>query len=309
MSDFKGRTAVLTGAASGFGLEMARIAAAEGMHIVMVDVQADALATARAEIEALASAQGQHGGRVLARQVDVSSASAMQALADEVLAQLGAPHIVFNNAGVGSGGLVWENSVKDWEWVLGVNVWGVIHGVRLFTPMMLAAAQADPAWQGHIINTASMAGLLSPPNMGVYNVSKHAVVTLSETLYQDLALVTEQVHAHVLCPFFVPTGIVASQRNRPADMQDPNTPPTRSQLIGKAMSEKAVGSGKVSAADVAAKVFAALRARQFYIYSHPKALVSVQMRMEDVVMGRNPTDPFQDKPEVGAQLRSALRGA
>ena len=309
MSDFKGRTAVLTGAASGFGLEMARIAAAEGMHIVMVDVQADALATARAEIEALASAQGQRGGRVLARQVDVSSASAMQALADEVLAQLGAPHIVFNNAGVGSGGLVWENSVKDWEWVLGVNVWGVIHGVRLFTPMMLAAAQADPAWQGHIINTASMAGLLSPPNMGVYNVSKHAVVTLSETLYQDLALVTEQVHAHVLCPFFVPTGIVASQRNRPADMQDPNTPPTRSQLIGKAMSEKAVGSGKVSAADVAAKVFAALRARQFYIYSHPKALVSVQMRMEDVVMGRNPTDPFQDKPEVGAQLRSALRGA
>ena len=309
MSDFKGRTAVLTGAASGFGLEMARIAAAEGMHIVMVDVQADALATARAEIEALASAQGQHGGRVLARQVDVSSASAMQALADEVLAQLGAPHIVFNNAGVGSGGLVWENSVKDWEWVLGVNVWGVIHGVRLFTPMMLAAAQADPAWQGHIINTASMAGLLSPPNMGVYNVSKHAVVALSETLYQDLALVTEQVHAHVLCPFFVPTGIVASQRNRPADMQDPNTPPTRSQLIGKAMSEKAVGSGKVSAADVAAKVFAALRARQFYIYSHPKALVSVQMRMEDVVMGRNPTDPFQDKPEVGAQLRSALRGA
>ncbi len=305
MTDFKGRTAVLTGAASGFGLEMARIAALEGMHVVMVDVQADALATARAEIEVLAA---QHGGRVLARQVDVSNAAAMQALADEVLAQLGAPHIVFNNAGVGSGGLVWENTVKDWEWVLGVNVWGVIHGVRLFTPMMLAAAKADPAWQGHIINTASMAGLLSPPNMGVYNVSKHAVVTLSETLYQDLALVTEQVHAHVLCPFFVPTGIVASQRNRPAGMQD-GAPPTRSQLIGKAMSEKAVGSGKVSAADVAAKVFAALRANQFYIYSHPKALASVQTRLEDVVLARNPTDPFADKPEVGAQLRAALRGA
>ena len=305
MTDFKGRTAVLTGAASGFGLEMARIAAAEGMHVVMVDVQADALVTARVAIEALAS---QHGGRVLARQVDVSNAAAMQALADEVLAQLGAPHIVFNNAGVGSGGLVWENTVKDWEWVLGVNVWGVIHGVRLFTPMMLAAARADPTWQGHIINTASMAGLLSPPNMGVYNVSKHAVVTLSETLYQDLALVTEQVHAHVLCPFFVPTGIVASQRNRPAGMLDADTPPTRSQLIGKAMSEKAVGSGKVSAADVAAKVFAALRAGQFYIYSHPKALASVQTRMEDVVMARNPTDPFVDKPAVGAQLRAALRG-
>ena len=308
MNDFKGRTAVLTGAASGFGLEMARIAAAQGMHVVMVDVQADALATAGAEIGALARAQGQHGGRVLARQVDVSDAAQMQALADEVLAQLGAPHIVFNNAGVGSGGLVWENTVKDWEWVLGVNVWGVVHGVRLFTPMMLAAAKADPAWQGHIINTASMAGLLSPPNMGVYNVSKHAVVTLSETLYQDLALVTEQVHAHVLCPFFVPTGIVASQRNRPAGMVD-GAPPTRSQLIGKAMSEKAVGSGKVSAADVAAKVFAALRAGQFYIYSHPKALASVQTRMDDVVLARNPTDPFADKPEVGAQLRAALRGA
>ena len=191
--------------------------------------------------------------------------------------------------------------------VLGVNVWGVIHGVRLFTPMMLAAAAADPSFEGHIVNTASMAGLLSPPNMGVYNVSKHAVVTLSETLYQDLALVTGQVHAHVLCPFFVPTGISASQRNRPAEMQDADVQPTRSQLIGRAMSEKAVGSGKVSAADVAMKVFAALRDKQFYIFSHPKALASVQTRMEDVVMGHNPTDPFADKPDVGAQLRAALR--
>jgi short-subunit dehydrogenase len=175
--------------------------------------------------------------------------------------------------------------------------------------MMLAAAAADPAFRGHIVNTASMAGLLNPPNMGVYNVSKHAVVSLSETLYQDLALVTSQVHAHVLCPFFVPTGITASQRNRPAGMSDADAQPTRSQLIGKAMSEKAVGSGKVSAADVAAKVFAALRDNQFYIYSHPKALASVQTRLEDIVMARNPTDPFKDKPEVGQQLRAALRGA
>ena len=302
---FKGQTAMLTGAASGFGLECARIAAREGMHVVMVDVQADALATAAAEITALAAAQG---GRVLARRVDVSSAEAMQALATEVQQQFGAPSFVFNNAGVGSGGLVWENTLKDWEWVLGVNVWGVVHGVRLFTPMMLAAAAADPSFQGHIVNTASMAGLLNPPNMGVYNVSKHAVVSLSETLYQDLALVTTQVHAHVLCPFFVPTGITASQRNRPAGMSDDYAQPTRSQLIGKAMSEKAVGSGKVSAADVAAKVFAALRENQFYIYSHPKALASVQTRMEDIVMARNPTDPFKDKPEVGQQLRAALRG-
>ena len=148
---------------------------------------------------------------------------------------------------------------------------------------------------------------LSPPNMGVYNVSKHAVVTLSETLYQDLALVTDQVHAHVLCPFFVPTGINASQRNRPAAMADVGALPTRSQLISQAMSDKAVGSGRVTAADVAAKVFDALRANQFYIFSHPKALGTVQTRMEDVVQARNPTDPFKDKPELGEQLRAALR--
>ncbi len=215
---------------------------------------------------------------------------------------------MFNNAGVGSGGLVWENTVKDWEWVLGVNVWGVVHGVRLFTPMMLAAAAADPSFEGHIVNTASMAGLVNPPNMGAYNVSKHAVVSLSETLHQDLTLVSDQVFAHVLCPFFVPTGINTSHRNRPAALSDADAQPSRSQLIGKAMSEKAVGSGKVSAADVAAKVFAALDDRQFYIYSHPRALGSVQLRLEDVVQGRNPSDPFKDKPEVGAQLHAALRG-
>ena len=304
MNDFQGQTAVLTGAASGFGLECARIAAREGMNLVMVDVQADALASARAEIEALAAPLG---GRVLARTVDVGSADAMQALADEVLAQLGAPHMVFNNAGVATSGLVWEATPQDWAWTLGVNLWGVIHGVRLFTPMMLAAAQADPAWRGHIVNTASMAGLLSPPNMGVYNVSKHAVVALSETLYQDLALVSDQVQAHVLCPYFVPTGISASGRNRPASLQA-DAPPTRAQLIGKAMSEKAVSSGKVSAADVAAQVFAAMRDGRFYIYSHPKALGGVQTRLDDLLQGRNPTDPFRERPEVGTQLRDALRG-
>jgi NAD(P)-dependent dehydrogenase (short-subunit alcohol dehydrogenase family) len=302
---FKGRTAVLTGAGSGFGLECARIAAAEGMHVVMADVQADALATAAAEISALAAPQG---GRVLARRVDVSSADAMAALAAQVQAEFGAPSFVFNNAGVaGAGGLIWEASEKDWDWVLGVNVFGVVHGVRLFTPMMLAAAQADPGYEGHIVNTASMAGLLSPPNMGVYNTSKHAVVTLTETLFQDLSLVTEQVHAHVLCPYFVPTGISQSQRNRPADLTDAGAKPTKSQLIAQAMSDKAVGSGKVTAAQVAAKVFDALRSQQFYIFSHPHALAPVRTRMDDVLAQRNPTDAFQDRPDVSAQLRAALR--
>ncbi|HEY9096663.1 MAG TPA: SDR family NAD(P)-dependent oxidoreductase, partial [Hydrogenophaga sp.] len=191
IQDFKGKTAVLTGAGSGFGLECARIGAARGMNLVLVDVQQDALDKAEAEIKAM-------GAPVLARRVDVSDADQMAALAESVQATFGAPHFVFNNAGVGSGGLIWENSVKDWEWVLGVNVWGVIHGVRLFTPMMLAAAKTDPAYRGHIVNTASMAGLLTPPNMGIYNVSKHAVVSLSETLYQDLKLVTDQVSASVL---------------------------------------------------------------------------------------------------------------
>jgi short-subunit dehydrogenase len=182
---------------------------------------------------------------------------------------------------------------------------GVAHGVHFFTPMMLEAAKKDPAYQGHIVNTASMAGLLNAPNMGVYNVSKHAVVSLSETLYQDLRLVTDQVSASVLCPFFVPTGITKSHRNRPQELK--GSRPTKSQLIGQAQSDKAVSSGKVSAADVAQKVFDAIAADQFYIYSHPQALATVQQRLEDVVQIRNPTDPFKLKPEIGAKLKAALR--
>jgi short-subunit dehydrogenase len=153
-----------------------------------------------------------------------------------------------------------------------------------------------------------MAGLLNPPNMGAYNVSKHAVVSLSETLYQDLALVTDQVTASVLCPYFVPTGIHQSHRNRPAQTLTAGTKPTRSQRVAQAMTGKAVESGKVSAAEVAVLVFDALRAKRFYIYSHPKALAAVQTRLEDVMQARNPTDPFAGKPEIGAELRAALRG-
>ena len=298
IENFQGKTAVLTGAGSGFGLECARIGARLGMNLVLVDVQQDALDKAAAELQAL-------GVQVMANKVDVGDATAMEVLASQVKARFGAPHLVFNNAGVAAGGLLWENTVADWNWVMGVNLWGVIHGVRLFTPMMLEAAQADPSYQGHIVNTASMAGLLTPPNMGVYNVTKHAVVSLSETLYQDLALVTEQVGASVLCPYFVPTGISQSHRNRPAEMAPAK--PTKSQLIGQAMSDKAVGSGKVSAAEVAQKVFDAVQAGHFYIYSHPQALGNVQQRMEAIVMGHNPPDPFAAKPEVGVQLRAALR--
>ena len=300
MDNLAGKTAVLTGAGSGFGLECARIGAGLGMQLVLVDVQQDALDAAADEARAA-------GCEVLARRVDVSDAAQMEQLAADVQQRFGAPHLVFNNAGVGAGGLVWESSVKDWEWVLGVNLWGVVHGVRLFTPMMLAAAQADPQWRGHIVNTASMAGLLNAPNMGIYNVSKHAVVSLSESLYQDLALVTDQVSASVLCPFFVPTGISQSHRNRPATLA--GAAATQSQRVGQSMSDKAVGGGKVTAAEVAQKVFDAAATGQFYIYSHPRAIGSVQVRLEDIVQARNPTDPFAARPELGEQLRAALRAA
>ena len=300
ITDFKGKTAVLTGAGSGFGLECARLGAKLGMNLVLADVQQDALDKAEAEMKAA-------GAQVLSFRIDVSSAAQMEAMGKAVFERFSAPHFVFNNAGVGAGGLIWENSLKDWEWVMGVNVMGVVHGVRIFTPMMLDAAAKDPSWQGHIVNTASMAGLLNPPNMGVYNVSKHAVVSLSETLYQDLGLVTDQVGASVLCPFFVATGIGMSHRNRPAELGAEK--PTRSQMIQQAMTGKAVGSGKVTAGDVAKLVFDAIAGNQFYIYSHPKAIHSVQTRLEDVLQARNPTDPFADKPEIGQQLKAALRGA
>ena len=297
ISDFKGKTAVITGAGSGFGLALARIGASLGMQLVLIDVQQDTLDAASAEMQAA-------GAQTMAFRLDVSDAAQMEAMAQKVKAHWGAPHLVLNNAGVGSGGLIWENTTQDWDWVLGVNVMGVVHGVRLFTPMMLEAAAHDATWQGHIVNTASMAGLLNPPNMGVYNVSKHAVVALSETLYQDLRLVTGQIGASVLCPYFVDTGISQSFRNRPADMEGK---PTRSQQVQHAMISKAVASSKVSAAEVAQLVFDAVANNQFYIYSHPKAIGAVQTRLEDVLQARNPSDPFADKPHLGEQLRAALR--
>ncbi|MBK6864471.1 MAG: SDR family oxidoreductase [Ideonella sp.] len=302
MKTFQGRTAVITGAASGFGLEAARIAAREGMKVVMADVQQDALEKAVAEVREL-------GAQVVGFRLDVSNAAEVEALAETTMAAFGAPHFVFNNAGVGAGGLIWENTAKDWDWVVGVNLMGVAHGVRVFTPLMLAAAQADPGYEGHIVNTASMSGLQNAPNMGVYNATKHAVVAISETLYHDLALVTDQISCSVLCPFFVPTAINNSERNRPAGMRDEAAQPTRSQLIAQAMSDKAVGSGKVTAAQLMQQVFDAMRERRFYIYSHPHALASVQRRMEDVIQGRNPTDPFAGKPQISADLRAALRAA
>lgn len=299
MDDFKGKVAVITGAGSGFGREFARIGAALGMHLVLADIQPDALEETRAEVAAT-------GAQVLASVVDVSNGDQIEALAEATMQAFGGVHLLFNNAGIGTAGLIWENSVRDWEWALGVNLWGVIHGVRAFTPLMLAAAKADPGYRGHIVNTASMAGLLNQPNLGAYNVSKHAVVSLSETLFHDLSLVTDQVHCSVLCPYFVPTGIHKSHRNRPADRANA-TPATRSQMIAQAMISKAVTSGKLTAADIAARTFEAIRNSAFYVVSHPDALDGVRQSAEDIMALRNPTDPFAHKPELRQQLEAALR--
>ncbi len=298
LQQFEGKVAVITGAGSGFGLEFARQAGQRGMRLVLVDVQEKAL-------DAAAREQQRAGAEVMAFALSVSDAPAFGRMATEVQARWGAPHLVFNNAGVGTGGLVWEAPLEDWQWVLGVNLMGVAHGVHFFTPMMLEAARRDPAWRGHIVNTASMAGLLNPPNMGVYNVSKHAVVSLTETLHHDLGLVTEQIGVSLLCPYFVPTGIAQSERLRPGQVAGA----TASQRLGQAMMDKAVQSGKVSAAEVAALTFDAVAQGRFYIYSHPQALGAVNTRLQDIVEGRTPADPLADKPQLRQAMRDQLRGA
>jgi NAD(P)-dependent dehydrogenase (short-subunit alcohol dehydrogenase family) len=301
MKEFRGKVAVITGAASGLGREFANIAAGLGMKLVLADVQPDALELASEELQA-------QGAEVLAMVIDVRKGTHIEELADAAMARFHGVHLVFNNAGVGSGGLVWENSEADWEWVLGVNLWGVIHGVRVFTKLMLECARREPGYEGHIVNTASMAGLLNAPAMGVYNVSKHAVVSLTETLYHDLKLVDAPIGTSVLCPYFVPTGISQSHRNRPDDVKM-SARPTASQTAAQALTAKAVESGKVSASEVARMTFDAIRDGQFYIYSHPGSLEGVAERMDAIVHQRNPPDPYRAAPQVAALLRRGVRGS
>lgn len=300
MKDFRGKVAVITGAASGLGREFANTAANLGMKLVLADVQPKALEHAAEELLA-------QGAEVLAMVCDVSKGAHVQELADAAIARFGSVHLVFNNAGVGSGGLVWENSEQDWEWVLGVNLWGVIHGVRVFTRVMLDCARRDADFQGHIVNTASMAGLLAPPAMGVYNVSKHAVVALTETLHHDLGLVDAPIAASVLCPYFVPTGIARSERNRPDELAS-HERSTPSQMAAQMLTEKAVESGKLTAADVARIAFDGIRDGRFYIYSHPQMLGTVEERFAAIVQGRPPADPYAATPQITEMLRAGVKG-
>lgn len=298
MKDFADRVAVITGAASGLGKALAEHAAGLGMKLVLADIQADALAATVTELH-------DRGVSVIGLCTDVSQSEQVQALADTAMATFGTVHLLFNNAGVLAGGLVWENSEKDWEWLLGVNVRSVVHGVRIFTPLMLAAT-TDPDYQGHIVNTASMSGLINAPTLGAYNLTKQAVVSLSETLYHDLALVSAQVHCSVLCPYFVPTGISQSGRHRPGELAN-SVALTRSQTVALSQNKKATGAGKISAEQIARLTFDAIRQRSFYIYSHPRAMDSVRERFEAIVDQRNPPDPYAGRPELRAQLIEALR--
>jgi NAD(P)-dependent dehydrogenase (short-subunit alcohol dehydrogenase family) len=291
MKDLAGKVAVITGAGSGFGREFARLGAGERMKLVLADIQQDALDAALEEARA-------SGAEAIGVRIDVASAADVERLAERAFDAFGAVHLLFNNAGVaGGGGYAWETSLKEWQWLLGVNLMGVVHGIRSFVPRMLA--QGD---EGHVVNTASAAGLVSAPLMSVYNASKHAVVTLSETLLHDLRVAGARIGVSLLCPAFVPTNIHRSERNRPADLAD-DAPPTASQLEARARSEKAVTSGRLGAADVARLTFDAVKADRFYVVTHAKMLASVELRLQDIVQQRRPTDPYALKPEVAIPRR------
>ena len=280
MKEFRGKVAVITGGAGGFGRAMAERCAREGMKIALADVDAAALASTAAELKAA-------GAAVVAVHTDVSNGNDVERLAQATLEAFGGVHLVINNAGVSPLGVVWENTAADWQWALGVNLWGVIHGVRVFTPIMLVQGA-----EGHIVNTASVAGLISPPGMGVYNVTKHAVVALTETLHHDLARRGAKLKCSVLCPAYVPTGIADSERNRPAALMNDGRVKSAEQLALESNLRKAVNSGRLSAADIAQAVFEAVREERFYILTHPKINSAIRARMEDILAGRNPTDPL-----------------
>ena len=277
MKEFKGKVAVITGAASGIGRALAERCVQEGMKVVLADVEVETLRRTEESMKAA-------GATVLAVRTDVSQARDVEALAEKTLEAFGAVHLLCNNAGVATEAAIWESTLAAWEWVMGVNLWGVIHGVRVFVPIMLAQDT-----ECHIVNTASMAGLISGPGLGVYKVTKHGVVALSETLYHELAERGAKVSVSVLCPGIVNTRITESARNRPGHLltAGPLDPAagarweTLRQLVPAGMPP-----GQV--ADV---VVLALRKDQFYIFTHPEGKEAVRTRMEDILQERNPSAP------------------
>jgi NAD(P)-dependent dehydrogenase (short-subunit alcohol dehydrogenase family) len=273
MKDLKGRVAVITGAGSGFGREFAVLCAAEGMKLVLADIQQDSLPGTVALLPP--------GTEALSVRCDVADAAAVDALAQQTYERFGAAHLLFNNAGVSPVGPAWTATLEDWQWTIGVNLMGVVHGIRSFVPRMLE--QKDEC---HVVNTASVAGLLSVPASSVYCVTKHGVVTLSECLHFDLQLFKAKIGVSVLCPAFVNTGIKDSERNRPAEFNDTNP-------LGKPFQQqmrKAIESGRLSATDVARLTMDAVKANRFYVLTHPKIKNSIETRMRDILDERAPTN-------------------
>lgn len=273
MKDLQGKVAAITGAGSGLGRAMALAFAREGMKVALADIDEKGL-------DETATLLGD--ASLFSMKVDVSKEDDLQ----EFSRRIDRPHLVCNNAGVSPLGAVWENSAGDWQWILGVNLWGVIHGVRAFAPRLIAQNE------GHIVNTASVAGLISPPGSGAYNVTKHAVVALSESLHHDLRERGSAVGVSVLCPAYVPTGIADSERNRPKEFLN-LTEKNSMQKAKEANLRKAVASGRLTADDVAKAVVAAVKEDRFYILTHPRIKGAIQARMEDILNERAPRDPLR----------------
>jgi NAD(P)-dependent dehydrogenase (short-subunit alcohol dehydrogenase family) len=277
MQELRGKVAVVTGGASGIGFALAERFAAEGMRVALADVE-------RTALEQAAERLSRSGCEVLAVPTDVGSADAMDALAARVLERFGGVHVVCNNAGVAGGGRVWELESADWEFVLRPNLWGVIHGVRVFAKRLVAQDE------GHVVNTASVAGLLSIPGLGPYNVSKHAVVTLSETLFAELRAAGSKVGVSVLCPGFVRTRIFESERHRPGGWQRPADADPALARQREAMIDAVLRDAMAPAA-VAQRVLEAIRSRRFYVLTHEFTQAAVERRMRAILDGGDPPLP------------------
>jgi len=286
---FKGKTAVITGAGSGLGFALSRALAKEGAQLVLADINAADLAAVEKELSATT------GAKTTSCVTDVAWAGSLDTLAAHAQSAFGNVHLLFNNAGVSVSAPIWESTDADWKWMIGVNLLGVVNGVRSFTPKMIA--HGEPA---HIVNTASVAGLISPPGFSAYTVTKHAVVALSEVLFQDLRRANSKVNVSVLCPAYFPTQISDSARNRPAELRNPDTGTRADDNEIAAQVRQGVRRGKLSAYDIARITLDAIRDNRFYILPHPNILPSIEWRMQDILLGRQPTNPLQRPPSVPA---------
>ncbi len=280
MQDFNKKVAVITGGASGIGLALARRALQEGMSVVLADVEGRALVDAKTRL-----AEEFGSNSVHALRTDVSQVQDMDRLAQSAYERFGGVHLLFNNAGVGAGSSIVDSTLADWKWVIDVNLMGIVHGIHIFMPRMIK--QGVPC---HVVNTASIAGMIANGSgLGIYKATKHAVVSLSETLYFEMKSANLPIGVSVLCPGFVRTRIHESARNRPAELSNPpvTTPPSPEQSAILALLENAMATG-MSPDELAGLVFQAIRDDRFYILTHPEYKPLIAARMEGILAERNP---------------------